>query len=88
MGFALGMSAEGESAVLVFLESFFSFLAGLFPQGHFESISRVLEDDCNNAFFSALTAFSMASFQESSSWPQAFNRVRIEGLRPSQSIGS
>ena len=81
--FPLDVSAEAESVDL-FFESFSSFLAGLFPQGYLESISRILEEDCSNAFASALTAFSTASSQESRSLPRASNWARTEGLRPSR----
>ena len=64
--FLLDMSAKGELVDLFFpLESLSSFLAGLFPWEHFESISQILEEDCNNAFASTLTAFSTASSQKS-----------------------
>ena len=69
---------------LVLPESFSSFIAGLFPWGHFESISRVPEGGCSNAFASASTAFSTASSQEFSSRPRASNCARMEGLRPSR----
>ena len=83
--FPLDVSAGTESVDLFFpLESFSSFLAGLLSQGHLKSMSRVLAEDCSNAFASALTAFSTASFQESRSLSQASNWARIEGLRPSR----
>ena len=64
--FLLDISAKGELMDLFFSpESFSSFLAGLFPRGHLESMSQILEEDCSNAFTSALTAFSTASSQES-----------------------
>ena len=60
--FPLDMSAEGELVDLFFLlASFSSFLAGLFPLGHLESMLRVLAEDWSIAFVSALTAFSTAS---------------------------
>ena len=60
--FPLDMSAEAELVYLFFLpESFLSFLTGLFPWGHLESMSRVLEEDCSNAFTFALTVFLTAS---------------------------
>ena len=60
--FPLDVSAEEESVDLFFLlESFSSFLAGLFPLGHLESMLRVLAEDWSIAFTFALTAFSMAS---------------------------
>ena len=63
--FPLDVLVEGESMDLFFpLESFSSFLAGLFPLGHLESMSRVLAEDWSIAFASALTAFSTASSQE------------------------
>ena len=44
--FSLDVSAEGELVDLFFpLESLSSFLAGLFPLGHLESMSRVLAED-------------------------------------------
>ena len=44
--FPLDVSAEGESVDLFFpLKSLSSFLAGLFPLGHLESMSRVLAED-------------------------------------------
>ena len=82
-GFLLDVSAEAESVDL-FFESFSSFLAGLFPWGHLEFISRILEEDCSNAFASTLTAFLTASSQESRSLPQASNWALAEGLRPSR----
>ena len=61
--FPLDVSAETESVDLFFpLKSFSSFLAGLFPQGHLESMLRVLAEDYSNVFVSALTAFLTASF--------------------------
>ena len=72
--FLLDVSAEGESVDLFFPpESFSSFLAGRFPRGHRESMSRILAEDCSNAFASALTAFSTASSQESWFWPRVSN---------------
>ena len=66
--FPLNVSAEAELVDLFFPpESFSSFLAGLFPLGHLESMSRVIDKDWSIAFASTLTAFSMASFQESRS---------------------
>ena len=60
--FPLNVSAERESVDLFFpLESLSSFLAGLFPLGHLESMLRVLAEDWSIAFASALTAFSTAS---------------------------
>ena len=83
--FLLDVSAEGELVDLFFLlESLSSFLASLFPLGHLESMSRVLAEDWSIAFASALTAFSTASSQESSSLPWASNWTRMEGLRPFQ----
>ena len=64
-------------------ESFSSFLAGRFPREHRESMSRILEEDCNNAFTSTLTVFSTASSQESWFRPRVSNWARMEGLRPS-----
>ena len=56
--FLLDVSAEGELVDLFFPpESFFSFLVGRFPRGHRESMLRILEEDCSNAFVSTLTAF-------------------------------
>ena len=72
--FPLDMSAEGESMDLFFPpESFSSFLAGRFPRGHRESMLRILEEDCSNAFASALTAFLTASSQESWFRPRVSN---------------
>ena len=72
--FPLDVSAGTESIDLFFLlKSFSSFLAGLFPREHLESISRVLAEDCSNTFTSALTAFLTASSQESRSLPRASN---------------
>ena len=72
--FPLDVSAEGESVDLFFLlESLSSFLAGLLPLGHLESMSRVLAEDWSIAFASALMVFLTASSQESRSWPQASN---------------
>ena len=83
--FPLDVSAGTESVDLFFpLESFSSFLVGLFPQEHLESMSRVLAEDCSNIFASALTAFSTASFQESRFLPRVSNWARTEGLRPSR----
>ena len=68
----LDVSAEVESVDLFFpLESFSSFF--LFPQGYLESILQVLAENCNIAFASTLTAFSMVSSQESRSQPRASN---------------
>ena len=45
------MLAEGESVDLFFsLEFFPSFLVGLFPLGHLESMSRVLAEEWSIAF--------------------------------------
>ena len=69
--FPLDVLAGAESVDLFFpLESFSSFLAGLFPLGHLESMSRVLAEDWSIAFASALTAFSTASSQEFRSRPR------------------
>ena len=81
--FLLDVSAEAELVDLFFLPEFFLSLF-LFSWGHFESMSQVLEGDCNIAFVSALTAFLMASSQESRSRPRASNWAWIEGLRPSR----
>ena len=44
--FSLDVSAGAESVDLFFPpESFFSFLAGLFPLGHLESMLRVMKKD-------------------------------------------
>lgn len=83
-GLPTGTSAEGKLVDLVFSESFSSFLAGLFPWEHLESILWVLEDDCSNVFTSALTAFSTASFQESKSRPRTSNWAQTESFKPSQ----
>ena len=42
----------------------------------------------SNVFASALRGVSIASSQESSSWPRASNCARIESLKPFASIGS
>ena len=57
----------GVSMNLGFPESYSSIFTGLIFWGHFESILRMLEDDWSIAFTFVLTAFLMASFQESSS---------------------
>ena len=76
------MSTRTESVDLFFpLEFFSSFLAGLFPRGHLESMSQVLAEDCSNAFASVLTAFLTASSQESRFLPWASNWARTESLR-------
>ena len=63
-----------ESVDLFFLpESFSSFLAGLFPWEHLESMSRVLEEDWSIAFASTLMAFSTAFFQKFRSQPRTSN---------------
>ena len=63
--FPLDVSAKRKSVDLFFLlESFSSFLAGLFPLGHLKSMSCVLAEDWSIAFTSALMAFSTASSQE------------------------
>ena len=82
--FPLDVSIEGELVDLFFLSKSFSFfLIGLFSWGHLESMSRILEEDYNNAFASPLTAFSTASFQESWFWPRLSNWARTEGFRSS-----
>ena len=60
---------------------FFLLFCRLVPSGTLESISWVLEDDCSNIFAFALTAFSTASSQESSSRPRASNWAQMESLR-------
>ena len=83
--FPLDVSAKEVSVDLFFpLESFSSFLAGLFPLGHFESMLRVLARDWSIGFTSALTAFSTASSQEFRSRLQASIWARTEGFRPSR----
>ena len=82
--YLLNMSARAESLNLFFLPEFFSFLAGLFSWGYLESISRVLEDDCSNAFAFVLTAFSTTSSQKSKFRPRVSNWAQTEGLRPFQ----
>ena len=80
--FLLDVSAEGESVDLFFLlESFSSFIVGLFFLGYPESMLRVLEGDWSITFAFALTAFSTTSFQEFRSWARASNWARIEGFR-------
>ena len=80
--FPLDVSAEGELVDLIFLpESFSSFLTGLFPQWHLESMLQILEEDCSNAFASTLTAFSTASLQESWFRPRVSNWAQTEGFR-------
>ena len=60
--FPLDMSAGAELVDLFFPpESFSSFLATLFPLGHLESMSQIMEKDWSITFASALTAFSTAS---------------------------
>ena len=83
--FSTDVSAEGESIDLFFPpESFSSFLTGLFPWGHLESMSQILKEDYSNAFASALTAFLTASSQESLFRPRVSNWARTEGLRLSR----
>ena len=83
--FPLDISAKIESIDLFFpLESFSSFLAGLFPREYLESMSQVLAEDCSDVFASTLTAFSTASSQESRFLPRASKWARMEGLRPSR----
>ena len=83
--FPLDVSAGTELVDLFFpLEFFSSFLAGLFPWGHFESMSLVLAEDCSNAFASALTAFSTAFSQESRYLPRASNWAWTESFRSFQ----
>ena len=65
-------------------KSFFSFLAGLFLRKHLESMLQVLEEDWSIAFVSALTAFSMASSQESRSQSRVSNWAQTEGFRSSR----
>ena len=80
--FPLNVSAEGESVDLFFLlESFSSFLVGLFPLGHFKSMLRVLAQDYSITFVSALTAFFTTSFQEFKSGLGVSIWARIEGFR-------
>ena len=83
--FLLDVSTKGELVDLFFpLESFPSFLLGLFPLGHLESMSRVLAEDWSIAFASTLTAFSMTSSQEFRSWLWTSIWARTEGFRPSR----
>ena len=83
--FPLDVSAGAESVDLFFPpESFSPFLASLFPLGHLESMLRVMEKDWSIAFVSALTAFSMASSQESRSRLRVSIWARTEGFRPSR----
>ena len=83
--FLLDVLARTESMDLFFPPEFFSsFLAGLFPCGHLESMARVLAEDYSNAFASPLTAFLSASFQESKSLSRVSNWAQTEGLRPSR----
>ena len=83
--FPLDVSARIESVDLFFPpESFSSFLASLFPRRYLDSMSRVLAEDCSNAFASTLTAFLTASSQESRSLPWASNWAGREGFRPFQ----
>ena len=43
--FSIDISARADLVNLFFLESFFSFFVGLFPQRHLESILWVLENN-------------------------------------------
>ena len=69
----LDISTKGVSVDLVLSKSFSSIFVGLFSWRHLKSILQILKNDCNNAFASALTAFLMVFFQESSSWPLISN---------------
>ena len=80
--FLLDVLAEAESVDLFFPESFSSFFVSLFPWRHLESILQVLKDDWSNAFIFGLTAFSTASFQESSSRPRTSNWAQMQDFRP------
>ena len=82
--FPLDMSIGAELIDLFFSKSLTSFFAGLFPQGHLESILQVLEDDWSIVFASMLTAFSTAFFQKSRSRPQTSNWARTEDFRSSK----
>ena len=55
------VSRRGFGELILSTGVFFLLLSGLVPLGHFESMSRVLEEDWSIVFASALTAFSTAS---------------------------
>ena len=80
--FSRSTTAGRMSTDLFFSASLSSFFTSLYLRRHLALISRVLKDDCSNAFASTLTAFLKAFSQESNSWPQASNCTQMENLRP------